>query len=65
MIVWFASKNNVINSTRERQRINANAWNRTQKQQWEIQHALNERKERQASKNADKEQKKEYLESHH
>ena len=65
MIVWFASKNNVINSTRERMRINSNAWNRTQKQQWEIHNALQERKQRQASINANKQQKKEYLESHH
>ena len=35
--------------SRERQRINCHAWNRTRKQQWEMVWALKERREKQNS----------------
>ena len=46
MIVFLSVKNNSENISRERQRINNQAWDRTQKQKWEIKCALEERNRR-------------------
>ena len=54
IIVCFSVKNNFANIAIERQRINNHAWDRAKKQNWEINCALQERRDRE----------KKFLETH-
>ena len=54
MIVCFSVRNNFANIAIERQRINNLAWDRAKKQNWEINCALQERRDRE----------KKFLETH-